>query len=99
MFDHQEDADDGENLFWGTSGVFSQAQVVESWYEEIGAYDFSAPRVNDETGHFTQVIWRTSKRLGCAVARCSGNDYWVCRYAPAGNDESRMTQNVPKACK
>jgi uncharacterized protein YkwD len=99
IFDHQEESDDGENLFWGTAGAFSQEQVVESWYEEIAAYSFSAPRVNDETGHFTQIVWRASKRLGCAVARCRGNDFWVCRYAPAGNDEGRMTQNVSKPCR
>jgi len=99
IFDHQDDTDDGENLFWGTAGVYSQEQVVESWYEEISAYNFAAPRVNDETGHFTQIVWRASKRFGCAVARCRGSDFWVCRYAPAGNDEGRMTQNVSKPCR
>jgi uncharacterized protein YkwD len=99
VFDHQEDSYDGENLFWGTAGAFSQAQVVESWCEEIAAYRFSAPRVDDETGHFTQVVWPASKRLGCAVARCQGSDFWVFRYAPAGNDEARMTKNVSKPCR
>jgi uncharacterized protein YkwD len=98
-FDHQEDSDDGENLFWGSAGAFSQEAVVRSWYEEIEAYSFTAPSVNDETGHFTQVIWRASKRLGCAVARCRGRDFWVCRYSPAGNDEGRTMQNVPKPCR
>ena len=90
---------DGEKLFWGTAGAYSQQAVAASWYEEIEVYNFAAPSLNDDTGHFTQVIWRSSKMLGCARATCSGNDFWVCRYAPAGNDEVRLKQNVSRFCR
>jgi uncharacterized protein YkwD len=98
-FDHDHDSPHGENLFWGSAGGFSQQAVVASWYEEIEAYDFSRPLVNDGTGHFTQVIWRSSRRLGCAVARCQMSDFWVCRYSPPGNSEGHLSKNVPRTCR
>jgi hypothetical protein len=36
-------------------------------------------------GHYTQLIWPTTREVGCAVAKGQGNDVLVCRYAPAGN--------------
>ncbi|TYI99944.1 hypothetical protein E1A91_A13G053300v1 [Gossypium mustelinum] len=37
-------------------------------------------------GHYTQVIWRNSVRLGCAKARCNnGGTFIVCNYDPPGN--------------
>jgi uncharacterized protein YkwD len=98
-FNHDDHSPHGENLFWGTAGAYPTKVVVADWYEEIEAYSFSAPRVNDDTGHFTQVVWRSSKHLGCATARCSGNDFWVCRYSPAGNDERTLSKNVPPPCR
>jgi len=52
-------------------------------------------------GHFTQMIWRDSKQLGCGVARCYLGTVrlWVCRYAPTGNWDGQFKQNVPKRCK
>jgi hypothetical protein len=46
--------------------------VVASWYEEIGAHNFDAPEFDEQVGHFTQVIRRSSKHLGCAMAICQG---------------------------
>ncbi|CAH1441532.1 unnamed protein product [Lactuca virosa] len=37
-------------------------------------------------GHYTQVVWRNSVRLGCARVQCN-NDAWfvTCNYDPPGN--------------
>jgi hypothetical protein len=40
-------------------------------YKESQAYDFNAPGFSSATGHFTQVVWKASARLGCAVQVCS----------------------------
>ena len=98
-FNHDENSSHGENLFWGTADAYPPKAVVADWYEEIEAYSFAAPRVNDDTGHFTQVIWRRSKHLGCATARCGENEFWVCRYSPPGNDERALSSNVPRPCR
>lgn len=37
-------------------------------------------------GHYTQVVWRDSERLGCGVGDCTGGgEIWVCNYDPPGN--------------
>lgn len=45
---------------------------------------------SEETGHFTQLVWRGTKSVGCGWTDCSGkngNDgiLLVCNYFPAGN--------------
>ena len=36
-----------------------------------------------ETGHFTQMVWRSTTQLGCAVAACPGFTFIVCRWVPS----------------
>jgi uncharacterized protein YkwD len=90
----------GENLAIGTSGAFPPASQVQSWYDEINSYDFANGRSSDgqAVGHFTQIVWRGTKQVGCAVATCNGQDLLVCNYSPAGNVTGRYTQNVPVRC-
>ena len=40
---------------------------------------------NQETGHFTQVVWKNTKRVGCALSRKGDHVVVVCRYDPPGN--------------
>jgi uncharacterized protein YkwD len=97
-FNHEGRTPYGENLFWGTAGAFSPQSAVVSWYEEIEEHNFSNPDFSEQTGHFTQVVWRTSKQLGCGVASCRGNHFWVCRYSPPGNVSGQFGRNAPKPC-
>jgi hypothetical protein len=43
-----------------------------------------------DVGHYTQIVWPTTTRVGCAVASNGRNDYLVCRYSPAGNIDGRV---------
>jgi pathogenesis-related protein 1 len=37
-------------------------------------------------GHYTQVVWKDSKEVGCAAYQCDDkSQVWVCQYKPAGN--------------
>jgi pathogenesis-related protein 1 len=41
-------------------------------------------------GHYTQVIWRNTKEVGCGYAQCLDkrgltDEIWVCNYDPPGN--------------
>ena len=36
-------------------------------------------------GHFTQVVWRETKKLGLGYAQKNGRAYIVARYSPGGN--------------
>lgn len=84
----------GENLAQGDG---SPASFVQSWYSEIGMHDFADPEANPGTGHFTQVIWKASTQLGCAVNQCGGSPLFVCNYSPAGNLSGAYVENVPPA--
>ncbi|ANZ73364.1 BA75_00070T0 [Komagataella pastoris] len=72
----------GENLASG----YSPAGSVEAWYNEISDYDFSNPGYSAGTGHFTQVVWKSTTQLGCGYKECGTNRYYIiCEYAPRGN--------------
>ena len=77
----------GENLFMGTAGYYGVADAVIAWEKERRAYD---GRAIDESnvhafGHYTQLVWRSTRRIGCAKVACAGNVIIVCNYDPPGN--------------
>lgn len=93
------DSSYGENLAAGTSGMLSPEDVVEMWYAERESYAFDEGGFSMDTGHFTQLVWAGSSSLGCAMARCSDLDVWVCNYDPPGNVEGEYQTNVhPTPC-
>ena len=81
----------GENLFMGTRTAYRYEEMVGGWVGERRYFrpgripnvsrtgDFSA------VGHYTQIVWPTTRKVGCATASNRVNDYLVCRYWPAGN--------------
>ena len=90
---HSENTDEGENLWMGTQGRFTNTQMVDSWGEEKENFvegtfpNVSSTGNSDDVGHYTQVVWRNTKEVGCAIASAGGNDILVCRYSPPGNFE------------
>ena len=38
-----------------------------------------------DVGHYTQIIWRNTTRIGCGLASNAQRDVLVCRYSPPGN--------------
>lgn len=94
-FEHSGNKLDGENLgenlymAWISAGpvkVDAKA-AMKSWYEEIALHDYDNPTFTHETGHFTQLVWKDSKKLGVGVAISpNGREvYMVTNYYPAGN--------------
>lgn len=84
-------AGEGENLFRGTAGAYSPDDMVGYWVAERRWFsdrvmpDISTTGRWQDTGHYSQIVWRTTTRVGCAVATGRGEDYLVCRYSPPGN--------------
>lgn len=77
----------GENIY-GASASPRPARAVESWMEERADYDYDTNTCSGICGHYTQVVWRGTTRVGCALADCSGLTFRyavVCNYAPGGN--------------
>lgn len=89
----------GENLYASSNVPDPVADSVTQWYNEQSSYDFSAGGFSEATGHFTQVVWRSSTALGCGMAAgCAAGDGMdvlvVCRYTPPGNVIGEFRQNV-----
>ncbi|KAG2198315.1 hypothetical protein INT47_003028 [Mucor saturninus] len=74
----------GENIAGRTN---DWKHTVEAWYSEIKDYDFSKPGFDPYTGHFTQVVWHNTKKIGCGVTQCDNiqGGLYVCEYEPRGN--------------
>ena len=79
----------------GYNAGYLGTSPVDSWYEEIKDYSFARSDYIKGTGHFTQVVWKNSKQLGCGVA-CGSNDYCyvTCNYYPGGNYLGQFRTNV-----
>lgn len=81
----------GENLWTGTRGAYRYAEMAQHWIDERRYFvnrptpDFSTTGRCGDVGHYTQIIWSRTTRLGCATASNARDDYLVCRYLPAGN--------------
>ena len=85
MYVPRRDGVFGENLFEITGGSANAFEVVTAWVSEAANYDHASNSCTARCGHFTQVVWRTTKLVGCGVARNATREVWVCDYAPHGN--------------
>ncbi len=89
----------GENLFWASALTWSDGKrevqqvkpmkVVDDWASERKNYNYKSNSCAEGKmcGHYTQVVWKTTTTVGCAMAVCedSRDQIWVCRYQPPGN--------------
>ena len=84
---HSDNANYGENIYM--SSDFPDAQTaVGSWASEKNYYHGEPIQLDNYWifGHYTQIIWKDTKEVGCAIAQSAkGMYYVVCEYYPAGN--------------
>jgi hypothetical protein len=78
---------EGENLWMGTRGRFTVEQMVGAWANEKLQLRHLRRWEDDfhAVGHYTQMVWRGTTSVGCAIARNQQFEFLVCRYAPQGN--------------
>ncbi|KAL6749588.1 CAP domain-containing protein [Haematococcus lacustris] len=92
-----------------TLGLGSITMVIEQWYDEICMYNYARPGWMPATGHFTQLIWARTRRIGCAVGYCPTGStdargfHWngpvvACSWDPAGNGSggAGFSANAPR---
>jgi pathogenesis-related protein 1 len=86
-FKHRTDHDYGENLAAAQGQSMSPTTVVKYWGEEVQNYDYNknSCKPGEMCGHYTQVVWKSTKEVGCAMAKSGIKEVWVCNYNPPGN--------------
>jgi len=86
----------GENIAaTSPAGAYTATLVAQLWASEAPFYDYAtnACAAGQQCGHYTQIVWRSTTAVGCAMRSCTVNspfgsgswDFWVCDYAPPGN--------------
>lgn len=92
----------GENLYISSAIVWSEGNkevarernpvtiknVVKAWTDEEKWYNYKSNscQPGQQCGHYTQIVWRETTEVGCAVKFCGDQSQnWVCSYNPPGN--------------
>jgi pathogenesis-related protein 1 len=89
--------DYGENLYTSTQKPTLKT-AADAWIDEEQYYSYG--KVGDDStcqqgqmcGHYTQVIWKSTSKMGCAMSKYKTGQYknWyivVCKYQTPGNYE------------
>jgi uncharacterized protein YkwD len=84
-FYHRPNSNFGENLFEISGAGATPAEVVGDWASEARDYNYRANACRGLCGHYTQLVWRGTRQVGCSVARTQDREIWVCNYDPPGN--------------
>jgi len=85
QFVHSRKPGLGENLFEIDGFRFPPTDVVRQWASEARDYDYRSNQCHAVCGHYTQIVWRDTRQVGCGVARGGRREVWVCEYSPPGN--------------
>ncbi|KAJ4393099.1 hypothetical protein N0V93_002306 [Gnomoniopsis smithogilvyi] len=84
----------GENLALGCTEV---SGCVDMWAAEARQYNYSNPSFSEETGHFTQLVWKDTTTVGCGSRLCGIKAwYLVCEYWPRGNVIGEFGEQVDR---
>ena len=94
---HSGTVGSGENIAMWTAGRASLTHLVSLWGDERKHFiDAPFPNVSRtgnwrDVGHYTQIVWRNTKEVGCGLAAGGGRDFLVCQYYPQGNVTGQKT--------
>ncbi|XP_021893181.1 pathogenesis-related protein PR-1-like [Carica papaya] len=79
----------GENIFWGSGTGWTPAEAATAWVAEKKWYSHwsNSCAGGQQCGHYTQIVWSKTRRIGCARVTCVGGRgvFMTCNYDPPGN--------------
>ncbi|KAI7821198.1 CAP domain-containing protein [Gamsiella multidivaricata] len=94
----------GENIYASSNPNTGIKDAVAAWMAESSNYNYNNPGFSAATGQFTQVVWKNTQQVTCAMASCPAgaifpqpSKYIVCRYTPQGNIAGQFPQNVGRS--
>lgn len=82
--------------FAGEPNVPCGRLVKNTWYDKISDYNFTTGQLKDEkTKNFTQIVWPSTERIGCAYLSLQSGTYALCAYDPPGS-QGAFVSNVTR---
>uniref|UniRef100_A0A3Q3WEB2 SCP domain-containing protein n=1 Tax=Mola mola TaxID=94237 RepID=A0A3Q3WEB2_MOLML len=87
----------GENIWTGyPPSYFDVTHAIKKWVNEVQDYDYNSNNCRAVCGHYTQVVWASTYKVGCAAQLCPDGVkktnfadkegvVFVCNYGPGGN--------------
>ncbi|XP_046371671.2 cysteine-rich venom protein ophanin-like isoform X1 [Haliotis rufescens] len=72
----------GQNI---ASGTQNWTHAVTLWHDEVDDFTFGGNNSFGSVGHYTQLVWADTQKIGCGYAMCGATSFYVCNYGPAGN--------------
>lgn len=98
LFQHSGSQLYGENLAYfkgyGNDIMTLIKLSIDLWYKEIEYYNFSKPSFSSETGHFTCLVWKNSKKFGIGISIADDTAVISFNSSPPGNVVGEFEQNV-----
>ncbi|XP_071957736.1 uncharacterized protein [Antedon mediterranea] len=104
----------GQNLAWSSSRArqTSPSFMLSLWNNERKYYNIltNACQENQMCGHYTQMVWASTKNVGCAINFCQSlfdpasgathknANYLVCNYGEGGNVVGRKPYSIGEPC-
>lgn len=79
---------------WCTNEIGRHSRTMKSEYAR-GMTNIASRQPYD---HVSQVLWATTRKVGCGYATCQGQIYLVCNYFPPGNYRGRPWFLAGKQC-
>ncbi|XGW02523.1 hypothetical protein V3C99_014508, partial [Haemonchus contortus] len=110
-FEHDPPA---ERNYWGMnlwmlpdtnlSKTESANLSVQAWFWELKLYGVPQDNILTQevydrgVGHYTQLAWQTSDRIGCAIQWCPSMTLVGCEYNPTGNNHNQLIYDIGDPC-
>ena len=97
----------GQNIATVEGPQINVVDTIKAWHDGKQYYDYLTLgcTINAQCGHYTQLVWSSTKQLGCHYHYCnkkqpllSNTMYFSCVYTPWGNWEKQKPYAKGRAC-
>ncbi|CAI5455482.1 unnamed protein product [Caenorhabditis angaria] len=108
---NDERPNQGQNLYMSSFINLDARSLIhtatEKWWQELEEYGLPENNIlsadlwdekGKAIGHYTQMAWDKTYRLGCGIGYCQHMTYVVCHYGPAGNRKNQKIYEVGEPC-
>ena len=91
----------GQNQIMVFSGKINLTGTIQEWFDEKANYVYDTGcKDKGMCKNYTQVVWATSRQVGCAYQICKSGSksgqFLACHYEPAGNVQNVKDQKPYK---